>query len=394
MPGGRRSTGGGRGSEEWRPGWEARRGPALDLASLLLLLLLPSAHLNALPTHPEEPPLPPSWAFTVNDPDAPPTAQDDGRVRMIAGSPRGFTLARLRDPFSLPDRHPHGQPPGPPAVTQGRRPENASLAGLPAACIVQQMEDDRNGLRRSSEPRMGPPANMLNQATAATEEETREAAGSFAALPIQRWIPVVEVDSIPAMHIAGWMHVPVEGRGMEPLGEGILETPEDPEGTALRDASAGFVAWVPRGRLTKGERLVRTGADGRSQPCAICHGEDLRGLGPLPGLAGRSPSYMVRQLWDLKYGARHGRRRSESVPGGDDGHGCVAGLPGSLTPGRGRGVDRSPCRVAPSPRVRGIRRCGSPGSAPPPGKRDTGRPTSPVRYSGSRETGCPGRIGP
>ncbi len=323
MPGGRRSSGGGKGSGEPGRGWGPDGGPAPVLASLLLLLALAPGHLDALQTPPEEPPPPPGWAFTVNDPDPPPPPQDDGRARTIPGSPRSFTLTELRDPFSPPDWHPDGQPPGPPAVAQGRRPdlfacgychypngqgrpENASLAGLPAAYIIQQMEDYRNGLRRSSEPRMGPPANMLNQAMAATEDEIQEAAEYFAALPFQRWIRVVEADSIPAVRVAGWMHVPVEGGGMEPLAGRIVETPEDPGRTALRDASTGFVAWVPRGSVAEGERLVRTGADGRSQPCAICHGEDLRGLGPIPGLAGRSPSYMVRQLWDLKYGARRG----------------------------------------------------------------------------------------
>ena len=32
----------------------------------------------------------------------------------------------------------------------------------------------------------------------------------------------------------------------------------------------------------------------------------MKGLGPIPGLAGRSPSYVVRQLYDFKTGARAG----------------------------------------------------------------------------------------
>ena len=30
------------------------------------------------------------------------------------------------------------------------------------------------------------------------------------------------------------------------------------------------------------------------------------GLGNMPGIAGRSPSYMMRQLWDMKQGSRNG----------------------------------------------------------------------------------------
>jgi len=32
----------------------------------------------------------------------------------------------------------------------------------------------------------------------------------------------------------------------------------------------------------------------------------LKGLGPVPGLAGRSPSYIVRQLFDIQHGVRNG----------------------------------------------------------------------------------------
>ena len=40
--------------------------------------------------------------------------------------------------------------------------------------------------------------------------------------------------------------------------------------------------------------------------CGMCHGADLKGLGPVPGIAGRSPSYLVRQMYDMQAGARRG----------------------------------------------------------------------------------------
>ena len=40
--------------------------------------------------------------------------------------------------------------------------------------------------------------------------------------------------------------------------------------------------------------------------CRSCHGADLRGVGPVPGIAGRSPSYIARQLFDMQAGTRHG----------------------------------------------------------------------------------------
>ena len=43
-------------------------------------------------------------------------------------------------------------------------------------------------------------------------------------------------------------------------------------------------------------------------PQAVCHGADLLGLGDAPPIAGRSPSYLVRQLYDFKTGARDDMR--------------------------------------------------------------------------------------
>ena len=40
--------------------------------------------------------------------------------------------------------------------------------------------------------------------------------------------------------------------------------------------------------------------------CGTCHGADLMGLGPVPGIGGRSPSYLMRQLYDLQQGTRKG----------------------------------------------------------------------------------------
>jgi cytochrome c553 len=102
------------------------------------------------------------------------------------------------------------------------------------------------------------------------------------------------------------MHVPTND-GAEPLGRRIIEIPEDVSRTELRDASSGFVAYVPIGSIARGMTLVRTGGNGRTVACGTCHGADLKGLGPVPPLAGRSPSYTVRQLFDLQQGARKGQ---------------------------------------------------------------------------------------
>ncbi len=52
--------------------------------------------------------------------------------------------------------------------------------------------------------------------------------------------------------------------------------------------------------------MVSTGGAGKTLQCAICHGQDLKGLGGVPSIVGRSPSYVVRQLYDIQNGARAG----------------------------------------------------------------------------------------
>jgi cytochrome c553 len=263
-------------------------------------------------------PVPPPWAYTVNPPPAPgatPAPVDPAPIQ-LPGSTVSLTVAQTRDAFNPPDWHPGDHPVPPQPVAHGRpremracgfchlingqgRPENAALAGLPIAYIVQQMADFKNGERKSAEPKMGPPAAMIQDAKAAHDDEIKAAAAYFNSVPFKKWIRVVEAKEVPKSKIAGSMHVPTND-GMEPLGRRIIEMAEHPDRTELRDSASGFVAYVPPGSIKKGESLVK------SMSCGTCHGADLKGLGPVPPLAGRSASYTVRQLFDLQTGARKG----------------------------------------------------------------------------------------
>jgi len=80
---------------------------------------------------------------------------------------------------------------------------------------------------------------------------------------------------------------------------------------------ARFVAYVPPGSIQEGRALASTGGGGRTLPCAVCHGPGLKGLGPVPGVAGRSPSYIVRQLYDFEHGARAGAGSALMTPAVD-----------------------------------------------------------------------------
>lgn len=265
------------------------------------------------------------WAYTLNAP-APSggrTAPDPNEVLRVPGSSVTFMRSQMRDLFNPPDWHPDNHPAMPPVVANGRapdvracgfchlpngqgRPENASVAGQPEEYLVQQMRDYRNGLRRSGEPRMGPPRLMVTIGMAATEAEARAAAAYFSSFAFRPWIRVVETDMVPVTRVRGWMLVPVEGGGMEPIGTRIIETPEELERVEVRDSEASFLAYVPTGAVARGETLVTTGGNGKTVTCTVCHGPDLRGLGPVPAIAGRSPSYVARQLYDLQIGVRNG----------------------------------------------------------------------------------------
>jgi cytochrome c553 len=261
------------------------------------------------------------WAYGVNDPSykAPP---QDGTIHHIPNSEKAMTWAQAHDIHNVADWHPEEHPAMPDLVVHGRgdvracaychypnglgRPENASLAGLPVAYLIQQVADFKSGARKSSEPKMGPPNLMIAIAKVATDEDLKIAAEYFAALPVRPWVKVVEAKTVPKSITVGGMHSQLPGNEMEPIGKRIMEFPVDLERTELRDYDASFIAYVPEGSIKAGEALVTTGNAGKTLQCSICHGADLKGLGPIPRIAGRSPSYIARQLYDIQHGSRNG----------------------------------------------------------------------------------------
>ena len=182
-------------------------------------------------------------------------------------------------------------------------PESAAMAGLSVNYVIQQMRDYKSGARSSLFRRHG---SMLLSATHATEEETRSAAEYYAQLEPVKWVTVIEADSVPETYVgAGNMRHPEPNGGIEPIGQRIIEIPEDSHRAERRDPHSPFIAYVPPGSLAAGQELAMTGG-GKTIQCGLCHGADLKGLADVPGIAGRSPIYIARQLWDIKYGARAG----------------------------------------------------------------------------------------
>ncbi len=264
------------------------------------------------------------WAFVLNDPaPADATVPNPNEIVTVPGSSVSMPRSAINIQNGPPDWHPDGHPPMPTLVSTGDgndvvacgychlpngqgKPENASLAGQPYDYIVQQMADWRKGLRKPGEPRMAPPSFMERIGLAATDEQARVAAEYFSSMDFKQWVRVVETDMVPKTRFSGWIHKVIDNGGMEPIGTRVVETPENLRQTELRDDASGFVAYVPMGAIARGKNLVVTGGNGKTTVCATCHGPELKGLGPVPALAGRSPSYIARQLYDLQTGVRNG----------------------------------------------------------------------------------------
>jgi cytochrome c553 len=271
----------------------------------------------------------PAWAY----PWAPDfkAAPDDGVPRHVPDSAAAFTVTQERDLFFAPDWHPDDHPQMPDVVAHGRPPEvracgachrvegtggpeNASLAGLPAAYIVQQMADYKSGARKFAGPQRSPALLMTAIAKAATAEEAQAAAAYFSSLKPKSNIKVVETDTVPATQIARVFYMIASNGGTEPIGDRIVEVPEDAAQFEHRDSRSQFVAYVPKGSIAKGEALARTGGSGTITPCATCHGPELRGMDAVPGIAGRSPSYLVRQIYDFQQHRREGSAAALMAP--------------------------------------------------------------------------------
>ncbi|MCM3879860.1 MAG: c-type cytochrome [Vicinamibacterales bacterium] len=299
----------------------------LAIVSVSMILVAAGALLAQQPAAPATGPIPWAYGFlpaaVPPPPPAAPAAQDDGSRKSLPGSTGSFTLTEIRNGFGPADWYPEDHPAMPEVVAKGRakdvracslchypngkgRAENASVNDLPVAYFIQQMQDFRNGTRKSAESRKANTNAMIAIAKAMTDDEIKQTAEYFAKVKMTSWVKVVEVKDVPKTRIAGGLFLKLDGSETEPLGQRIIEVPENTERTEMfRDPRSGFIAYAPVGSVKKGEALVTHGG-GKTTACAICHGADLKGLGPVPGLAGRSPSYLVRQMWDMKVGARNG----------------------------------------------------------------------------------------
>jgi cytochrome c553 len=188
-------------------------------------------------------------------------------------------------------------------TTGDGHPESANVAGLNAAYIQRTLREFASARRKNNRSPI-----MTTIAKGMTPDEMREAAEYFAARkPAAGYMKVVEAAEVPKTFVGeGAMRFVSPGNEKEPIGSRIIVVPQDEEGAKARNPHAGFLAYVPPGSIAKGEQLATTGGNGKTVPCAVCHGEGLKGLGEVPSLASRDPMYLTRQLMDIKSGNRTG----------------------------------------------------------------------------------------
>jgi len=246
-------------------------------------------------------------------------AQPDPTMLHLEGSKLEFTRAQISDGFGPADWFPGDHPPMPDVVAHGRRPniracalchypngrgraENAGINGFTTEYFIQQLKDFAAGNRKSADSRKSNTGAMASIAKAMTEDEMKASAEYYGSMPFNTpWIKVTESATAPKTRINVGLFLALEGNETEPLGGRIIEVPVSAELTEnYRDPRSPFIAYVPTGSVKKGATLATSGQ------CGMCHGADLRGMGPVPGIAGRSPSYMMRQMFDMKAGTRKG----------------------------------------------------------------------------------------
>jgi len=259
-----------------------------------------------------------SWAYLLPDKVQPQPPDDTATVK-LPGSSKTYPRSQLHDLGLLknpPDWFPEEHPEMPGVVQHGDgksvlacaschlasglgHPESADLTGLTPSYMLHQLDNFKNGLRIARP--------MLATAKNITDEDAKQACAWFASLSLKAWVRVVETDTVPKTYVnTDHERLPLPGADTEPLGNRIIELPKDPVRSVARDPHSGFVAYVPKGSIAKGEQIVTTGNSGKSIACGTCHGPSLAGVDDIPRLAGRSPIYIFRELHDFQTGDRSG----------------------------------------------------------------------------------------
>jgi cytochrome c553 len=261
-----------------------------------------------------------AWAFPQfppPDPHAP--KSDPARIIHVAGSTRSYTQAQLDVDHFAPDWFPQDHSLAPPIVSVDRQPgwpwpcaechllngagvpATAQIMGLPKAYILEQLAAFRRGQRGASAPRTT--QDMANEARSINDGDLQLAADYFSRLKFVPHTRVVESASVPKTHWKYFVQVPDKDGKREPIGKRIVEVPVSFDDYQYGSDRTRYVAYVPPGSIARGAVIAASGS-GAAAACESCHGAKLQGTDLIPPLAGRSPTYIVRELLLFRTGQR------------------------------------------------------------------------------------------
>lgn len=248
----------------------------------------------------------------------------DTELRSLPRSNKEYSDTQINDFFNVPDWYPQSHAPMPEVVQYGSKPgvfacaschltsgsghpESASLAGLPADYIYRQLK----AYQRFQRPSLA--GVMINIARGMSDEQMRQSAEYFAALPPLQVQEVQEVEQVPITYVNNrFMRLTTkEESSQELIGERIVTVPKDEFRVKARDPFGTFITYVPKNYLELGKKIVTEGNRGAAS-CTGCHGADLKGTAIAPLLAGQHASYLVAQMRAYKEGVRRG----DADPGG------------------------------------------------------------------------------
>jgi cytochrome c553 len=262
----------------------------------------------------------PAWAFPTSPAPSPAPKPDSVVLHRVPNSARSYTMRQVANGFDIPDWFPNAHPPMPSSVQYGvapnaracgychlpdgsGRPENGTLAGLPADYTIRQVAAFKNGTRLSANPVLSTNS-MHTLAKWVADSDVVSAARYFEKLALTRRNRVLEVTRVPKTRIEVMLYAYGDA-GTEPINGRLIEVPETFARHELRDPGVQYITYVPVGSIARGRRLATRGPAGPATSCMACHGADLLGKDAVPPIAGRAPSNILRRLINFRTGARH-----------------------------------------------------------------------------------------
>jgi hypothetical protein len=89
---------------------------------------------------------------------------------------------------------------------------------------------------------------------AISDDEIARAAAYFSSLTPRKTIKVVETNTVPKTYIAWWVFAASRDGEQEPIGQRIVEVPDDLDQFEAYDSHAKFTAYAPADSIAKGKQ--------------------------------------------------------------------------------------------------------------------------------------------